>query len=75
MFLVTIVVAEDGTSANGGGLSDFCVADIGQVIGFGVGMQDGFVGFDEVADLGLCADHGAGTDMGKRADVGAGFEA
>src|ERR687891_1039677 len=67
----TVVVAGDGAGADVCLGADAGVADVGQVIGLGAGLEHGVLDLDEVADPRARPDLGARAQPGERADLGA----
>ena len=53
-----------------GAFPDVAVAQVGQVVGFGAALQPHFLGFDEVAHLGVGADVAGRPQMREWADLG-----
>ena len=66
-----VIVAGDGSSADIGAGADAGVPDIGEMVGL-FGLADlGLFDLDEIADMGVLAEMGAGSQPRKRADDGA----
>ena len=63
-----VVVAGDGAAAEVDVPADFGVAEIGQVARLGTGAEMRLLGLDEVADLVVAGEVGAGAQMRHRAD-------
>ncbi len=66
MFGKPIVIAGDGSGADIGAGADSGIADIGQVVDLGAGLDGRGLGLDEIADPRRFADIGAGAEAGKR---------
>src|SRR5690606_27640572 len=71
----TVVVAGDRAGADIGFGTDAGIADIGQVIDLGAGLDARLLHLDEIADMRLRPDLGARTQPRVRADRGAGLNA
>src|SRR6185437_7696453 len=66
-----VIITGDGAGANIGAGTDVRVADISQVIGLGAGLDLSFLYLDEIADMHVGTEIGAGAQPGKRSDAGA----
>ena len=74
MLVGAVVVTGDRAGADIGGSADRGVADVAQVVGLDPGRQRGGLDFDEVADVNVVFQFGAGTQAGERADDAAGTD-
>src|SRR5690606_15714990 len=66
-----VVVAGDGARADVGARTDLGIAQVAQVTGLGALAEHRVLQLDEVADVGLFAQHGARAQAGERTTVGA----
>ena len=71
MLVDAVVVAGDGAGADVDAGADDGVAEVGEVVGLGAFAERGFLGFDEVADVGAFADVALGAEVGVGAEDGA----
>src|SRR5581483_10122291 len=67
--LEAVVVARDRAGANVGAGTDRAVAQIGEVIGFDAGLEARVLHLDEIADMHIAAEVGAGTQARKGTDA------
>jgi len=70
MLVDAVVVAADGARPDISAGADKGVAEIGQMIGFGAGLDHRLLDLDEVADVRALAEPRAGPQPGKRSDQG-----
>src|SRR3546814_12206796 len=61
IFEIAVIVASDGAGADIGVRTDADIAEIAQVIGLGALADLGLFGFDEITNLCLFAQYGAGA--------------
>src|SRR5262245_46280422 len=74
MLLEAVVVAEDGAGADVGPGADAPVADVGEVIGLRALLQARVLHLNEIADVRLGPDLGAGPQACERADARPGLD-
>jgi hypothetical protein len=68
VFGKSIVIAGDGAGANVRSLADFRVAEVGEVIGLRTFAEERRLQLDEISDMGVAADDGAGPEPREWAD-------
>src|SRR6185312_9837377 len=73
-FGFAVVIDEHAGGADVAVFADIGVPDVGQMRHFGAGADRGVLGFDERAQLAVVAQHGAGPQVGERADGGPGAD-